>query len=452
MKISPAFVAVIVMLAMLWLNSSLSAAPVQENSGAQQASSEAAAIKNPADKNAAKEIRLLFGKLSRAIKAQNIDSASQLMTPVANDDFMGNSLLIAAEFYQDIAEEFELDPNLGDDSELKPAFAAIEKWGLDKVELPESYFNAESDKEFLKAIKEAMKVVLTTIPKNKRVEAVKEVRSATFDMIGELESFAGDLTKIELSEDAKSAIGTIRFSKETLVDLEVISVGDEIDAANFPPIFAKFVRSKNRWKWDGEDIERTMKAWETADLGQMDGFAEFPIIENISLAGKTVDEKSVDLKSLKGKVVLIDFWGTWCRPCVEELPTLKKIYQKLHAKGFEIIGVAGDDATRLKSFFKKKPLPWNNIVDGDGELADAFGIEYFPTTLLVDKAGNHVSSNLSGPSLVKKIVKLLELDPKDYEKFGSTLYQNDKGVDHADEKDDRKPESKEPAGKDGIQK
>lgn len=101
--------------------------------------------------------------------------------------------------------------------------------------------------------------------------------------------------------------------------------------------------------------------------------------------------KKVDLKNLKGKVVLVDFWATWCGPCVAEMPHVKEVYKKYHERGFEVIGISLDDnETRLKEYLTKNEIPWEQFFDGKGwknELAVKHGITGVPTAYLLDRNG-----------------------------------------------------------------
>ena len=111
----------------------------------------------------------------------------------------------------------------------------------------------------------------------------------------------------------------------------------------------------------------------------------------LELSFTAVDGSKVDLKDFAGKVVLIDFWATWCGPCVAEVPNLKKVYETYHAKGFEILGISLDDKKEdLLAFTKKHEMPWPQYFDGkhwNNEISFRFGISSVPTAWLVDKKG-----------------------------------------------------------------
>ena len=124
-----------------------------------------------------------------------------------------------------------------------------------------------------------------------------------------------------------------------------------------------------------------------------------------------VDGREVDLSKMRGKVVLIDFWATWCGPCVAELPNVLKAYKELHPKGFEIIGISLDsDKAKLESFVKDKGMEWPQFFDGKGwqnEIATTYDIHSIPAMWLVDQKGM-VIDTAARAGLEEKVAKLLK--------------------------------------------
>jgi thiol-disulfide isomerase/thioredoxin len=116
-------------------------------------------------------------------------------------------------------------------------------------------------------------------------------------------------------------------------------------------------------------------------------------------AVKSVAGDSLNLLDFKGKFVFIDFWGSWCGPCIGELPNLKKLAKALPADQLQIIGLVEDDSTRFIDYLNKNPLPYPNALAGKTVL-DQYGINRFPTTFLIDPDGNILAMDLRGENLV----------------------------------------------------
>ena len=135
--------------------------------------------------------------------------------------------------------------------------------------------------------------------------------------------------------------------------------------------------------------------------------AQFPDFDE-----KDLDGNPLSIASFKGKLVLIDFWATWCGPCIAELPNLLKTYEKHHDKGFEIIGISLDkDRDKLTTFIKEKKMGWPQFFDGQGwqnSLAAKYGVMSIPATYLLDKEGKIIAAGLRGDALEKAVGDALQ--------------------------------------------
>jgi len=111
--------------------------------------------------------------------------------------------------------------------------------------------------------------------------------------------------------------------------------------------------------------------------------------------------KAISLDDYAGKYLFIEFWGTWCAPCVREIPNLKSVYAQMDKDKISFLGIVEDDPESLRSFLLKNSIPWQQILsETDNNLVDLYGVQGFPTSYLIDENGRIVAKNLRGENLM----------------------------------------------------
>ncbi len=133
--------------------------------------------------------------------------------------------------------------------------------------------------------------------------------------------------------------------------------------------------------------------------------------EPIAFSVKGIKGEKLSPADYRGKVLLIDFWATWCGPCIAEMPNVKSVYKKYHAKGFEIVGISLDQSRdKLDAYIQQQGIEWPQYFDGkfwNNDIAQMYGIKSIPTTLLVDRQGKIRYKSLRGQQLEAAVEKLI---------------------------------------------
>jgi peroxiredoxin len=139
------------------------------------------------------------------------------------------------------------------------------------------------------------------------------------------------------------------------------------------------------------------KLWYSAGLEKL-GFTVFPKSVALDDFGvRSPEGTETRLSGLKGKVVLLNFWATWCPPCRAEMPAIDALWRKTKDKAFTVMGVSvGEDSVTVKEFVERQGFLFPIYVDPSGALGSAFGVRSIPTTYVLDKSGAAIAGKIGG--------------------------------------------------------
>lgn len=161
------------------------------------------------------------------------------------------------------------------------------------------------------------------------------------------------------------------------------------------------------------DGNAKMIAMAKSNLEDMDVIKQLAVGgDPISFSVKDLDGNPLSIEKFKGKVVLLDFWATWCKPCIVEMPNVKRIYDMYQKEGFEIIGISLDSKrTALESYIKKNDIKWPQFFDGaawNNEIATKYKVRSIPATFLLDRKGKIRFKSVRGSQLARAVEQLVK--------------------------------------------
>jgi len=239
-----------------------------------------------------------------------------------------------------------------------------------------------------------------TISGAKDAELIQKNNQALLSYIDQMNQKQATFQReIDSLESAKNhyIISAIRNNPTSLSSLALI---DMVDIKKNPEVYALLDSSLMKVHPNNMVVQNFH-----TNLNQMTHLQIGSVVPNVVLE----DEHGnvVSLESYRGKTVLLVFWATWCRPCLQEIPHIKEAYEAYHAKGFDVLSVSTDnDKARWKTFVAEQPVPWTTTHDSEKKYSQLFQVSGIPFIMLIDTQGRIIAKNVRGGALTEYLQQI----------------------------------------------
>ena len=232
--------------------------------------------------------------------------------------------------------------------------------------------------------------------------------ATTILLAAELESLAtaSEAKRKQYTQDVVTHLGSRKPSGPQI--RLIIKIGQRLEAIGDQHLAAHAYQSFARVL--GKHDEERLKDVQTLLTGMA---RRIDLVgKPVKVFGETLNGEKFQWEEYRGKIVLIDFWGSWCGPCLGQMPVLKELYAAYHERGFEVVGVTVDENRgRLELYLEMSPVPWTILHERNRgrthPVADYYSISQYPTMWLVDRQGKVISLNARGARLRQLLATML---------------------------------------------